>query len=273
MSEGKRQIKVASSNYWCEVTGKGEPVLLLHGFTGSTTTWGSLVSTLKTTFQVITIDLPGHGKTEVSSPKTMRDCCADIKAIIKQLGYEKVHLLGYSMGGRTALSFAMIYPELVQSLVLESASPGLEKEEDRKARIKKDQILTDRIRSDGLASFVNFWESIPLFESQKKLPDSVQRAIREERLSQHEEGLIMSLNHMGNGVQPSWWDELETLTLPVLLVVGVLDAKFVNLNKTMHNRIPQSNLVIVQEAGHAIHVEQSDFFGKIVSGFILNKPN
>ncbi|ASN04911.1 2-succinyl-6-hydroxy-2,4-cyclohexadiene-1-carboxylate synthase [Virgibacillus necropolis] len=270
-SEGKRFINTDSSDYWCEVSGQGDPILLLHGFTGNTATWSKLVSLLERNHQVITIDLPGHGKTRVDSPKTMMDCCQDIKLIIEQLGYEKVNLLGYSMGGRTALSFAVTYPELVRSLVLESASPGLEQEEDRIARIKNDQKLAERIRTGGLESFVDFWGSLPLFESQKKLPDLIQQSIREERLSQHEEGLVMSLTYMGNGVQPSWWDNLNSLTIPVLLLVGEWDLKFINLNEAMQNRLPISNLVIVEKAGHAIHVEQSDFFGKIVSEFILDK--
>lgn len=66
-------ITVNESDYWCEVNGQGDAILLLHGFTGSSATWTKLVSTLETTFQVIAIDLPGHGKTKVSTPKTMLD--------------------------------------------------------------------------------------------------------------------------------------------------------------------------------------------------------
>lgn len=264
-------MTVGESKYWCQVSGQGAPVVLLHGFTGSTATWSTLVPTLVDRFQVITIDLPGHGKTKVDSAKTMLDCCADIKLIIEQLGLGKVHLLGYSMGGRTALSFAMVYFDMVQSLILESASPGLARAADRENRRKNDHQLAERITTDGIDVFVDDWESIPLFQSQKNLPDSTRQNIRVERLSQQEEGLAMSLTSMGSGVQPSWWDKLETLSLPVLLIVGEWDSKFINLNKDMHYLLPRSDLVTAQKSGHAIHVEQSDFFGKIVSEFILHK--
>lgn len=263
-------INIGESNYWCEVRGHGEPVVLLHGFTGSTVTWSMQVSTLADQFEVITFDLPGHGKTKVNTAKTMLDCCADIKSIFEQLGLKKVHLIGYSMGGRTALSFAITYPEMVQTLILESASPGLAVEADRKERIVNDRKLAERITTEGIESFVDFWENIPLFQSQKKLPDSVQQSIRAERLSQQGEGLAMSLTYMGSGAQPSWWDKLDMLTVPVLLVVGEWDSKFIKLNKDMHYLLPQSDLVIVKETGHAIHVEQSDFFGRIVNEFILD---
>lgn len=264
-------ITVGESNYWCEVSGQGKPVVLLHGFTGSTATWSTLVPTLADRFQVITFDLPGHGKTKVDTAKTMLECCSDMKAILEQLGLRKIHLLGYSMGGRTALSFAMTYPDMVESLILESASPGLADEADRKERINSDHKLAGRITRDGVESFVDFWESLPLFESQKNLPDSMQQVIREERLAQREEGLATSLRFMGSGVQPSWWDKLETLAIPVLLVVGEWDLKFIKLNKDMDYLLPQSNLVTVQKTGHAIHVEESNFFGKLVSEFFLDK--
>ncbi|MFZ3576810.1 2-succinyl-6-hydroxy-2,4-cyclohexadiene-1-carboxylate synthase [Virgibacillus sp. DJP39] len=264
-------VTVDESDYWCEVSGHGEPIMLLHGFTGSTSTWMSLASTLEKSFQVIRIDLPGHGRTKVSTPKTMTDCTRDIREILKQLGHEKIHLLGYSMGGRTALSFALSYPDCVQSLILESSSPGLEKAEERKARIKKDQQIADRINSNGIEAFVDFWQNIPLFDSQKQLPQTTQKSIREERLSQTKEGLITSLTYMGNGAQPSWWGKLHLLKLPVLLIVGEWDSKFIKINKSMKNLLPNSKLMIAEKAGHAIHVEQTDFFGKIVNEFILHK--
>ncbi|WP_430784631.1 2-succinyl-6-hydroxy-2,4-cyclohexadiene-1-carboxylate synthase [Virgibacillus flavescens] len=264
-------INVGESKYWCEKSGAGDPIILLHGFTGSTDTWTSFVSQLDTSFQVIAIDLPGHGKTCVSEPKSMEDCCHDLKKIIDQLGYKKIHLLGYSMGGRTALSFAMMYPELINMLVLESASPGLENENDAYERAAKDKRLSERLQNDGLESFVEFWENIPLFDTQKKLPLSTRQKIKQERLSQKAEGLAMSLTSMGTGVQPSWWDRLETFTSPVLLLAGEADHKFININKQMSNRLPNSNLVIVKNAGHAIHVEESEIFGKIVSEFLLDQ--
>lgn len=264
-------MTVGESKYWCQVSGQGAPVVLLHGFTGSTATWTTLVPTLADRFQVITIDLPGHGKTKVDSAKTMLDCCADIKLIIEQLGLGKVHLLGYSMGGRTALSFAMVYFDMVQSLILESASPGLAADTDREERMNLDHKLANQITTGGIDAFVDHWENIPLFQSQKNLSMSIRQNIRVERLSQQEEGLAMSLTSMGSGVQPSWWDKLETLSLPVLLIVGEWDSKFINLNKDMHYLLPRSDLVTAQKSGHAIHVEQSSFFGKIVSEFILHK--
>lgn len=264
---------IRDSNYWYEVYGEGEAVVLLHGFTGSTQTWNQFVQTYQSSFKIIVIDLPGHGKTESPSPVSMKQCCHDIRALLKEIGINSCYLIGYSMGGRTALSFSMSYPDMVKSLVLESASPGLELEEERNSRRKSDEKLAQKLEQEGLESFINFWESIPLFESQRSLPLNSQSKIREERLSQEKEGLAMSLRYMGTGSQPSWWSKLSTLNIPILLIVGELDSKFLSINKRMNEALPHSQLSIVKQAGHAIHVEQPEFFGKIVEMFILPERN
>lgn len=254
--------------YSYEVYGEGPPVVLLHGFTSSSATWSSFVSEYKSAFQLIVIDLPGHGQTKLQAPRTMATCCEDLQQILTHLHVSSFHLVGYSMGGRTALSFALTYPEMVKSLILESSSPGLATEKERQERIMHDERLAQRIEKEGIKSFVNYWENIPLFRTQKKLPKSVQEAIRIERLGQTKTGLANSLRYMGTGKQPSWWEQLSHFKKPVLLIVGEDDAKFINFNQQMKKRFPISSLEIVPRAGHAIHVEQPKIFGKLVSRFI-----
>src|SRR5699024_5645320 len=176
--------------------------------------------------------------------------------------------LGYSLGGRTALSFATYYPARVKALVLESASPGLAKAEERESRVQQDTLLAERIRTEGLRNFVDFWENIPLFASQKNLPVSVQEKIRNERLAQRPEGLAQSLIHMGTGAHRAWWDTLSRLELPVLLMTGQLDHKFVGINEEMEKRLPLASHQIIEAAGHTIHIEKPAEFTKQVINFL-----
>ncbi|WP_077327674.1 2-succinyl-6-hydroxy-2,4-cyclohexadiene-1-carboxylate synthase [Virgibacillus siamensis] len=256
------------TSYWYEIEGEGKPVVLLHGFTGDSGTWSRFVSEWKHEFKLLVIDLPGHGKTVSERSVTMEACCADLAGLFAELGLHQVHILGYSMGGRTALSFAMLHPEKVSSMTLESTSPGLNDEKERTARVNRDEQLAKRLERDGIVAFVDFWENIPLFQTQKKLPEMIRQSIRDERLSQSAAGLAMSLRSMGTGIQPSWWDRLEELKLPVLLIAGAYDNKFVGINKIMVNHMPEADLMVVEKAGHAIHVEQPQFFGKIVIEFL-----
>lgn len=259
------------AKYVYDIHGSGPPLVMLHGFTGSRGTWDPLIEKLSNTFQLIVIDMPGHGGSEMNELLTITHFCEDLNAFLDHLELPTVHLLGYSMGGRAALSFAVTYPEKIRSLILESASPGLKTEEERANRRQADERLAEQIGTEGLESFVNYWQDIPLFDSQKSLPKTVQKMIRKERLSHTKEGLAASLLRMGTGAQPSWWNDLNKLNCPVLLMAGEWDEKFVRINERMHDLFIRSQFEVVPKTGHAIHVEQPGIFGKIVEEFILNQ--
>jgi len=265
-------IALEDGQYWYEVHGQGIPVVLLHGFTGSTQTWNHFLQSVKG-IKVITIDLPGHGKTKLENPRLMEDCCKDLDIIFETLGLDSFHLLGYSMGGRTALSYACLYPWRLQSLILESASPGLLSNEERTDRIEKDGRLAEKLEKAGIESFVDFWENIPLFATQKSLPQSVRKAIRKERLNQDAFGLASSLRYMGTGKQPSWWNHLSSIQLPVFLLTGGKDEKFVRINKKMQKLFFSCKLKVCENVGHAVHVENPQIFDKLVTEFVKEVHN
>jgi 2-succinyl-6-hydroxy-2,4-cyclohexadiene-1-carboxylate synthase len=257
--------------YHVEIAGTGEPLLLLHGFTGNAETWSFLIPLLSVRCKLIMVDIIGHGLTDSPddiSRYTMKEAAFDLKEILDCLDIQKTHVLGYSMGGRLALSFACLFPESVQSLLLESASPGLRSDEERQQRTLNDERLAKNILESGIEAFVERWGNIPLFSSQKRLPEKKQFAIRQQRLTNSEKGLANSLLGMGTGSQPSWWDKLTDLNMPVLLLAGELDEKFCTIAKSMQLLFKNSDLEIISEAGHAIHVEKPLKFGKIVSVFL-----
>ncbi|WP_068672745.1 2-succinyl-6-hydroxy-2,4-cyclohexadiene-1-carboxylate synthase [Oceanobacillus sp. Castelsardo] len=265
-------ISLEDGQYWYETYGEGIPVVLLHGFTGSTETWNDFLRSVEG-IKVITIDLPGHGKTELENPRFMEDCCKDLDMIFETIGLDSFHLLGYSMGGRTALSYACLYPERLQSLILESASPGLLSNVERTNRIENDERLAEKLEKEGIQSFIDFWENIPLFSTQKNLPASVKEAIRKERLNQDAVGLATSLRYMGTGKQPSWWKDLSTIPIPVFLLTGEKDEKFVRINKKMQKLFFSCKLKVCENVGHAIHVENPEIFGKLVTEFVKEVHN
>lgn len=241
-------------------------IVLLHGFTGSTKTWQHIVPQLEN-FHVVTVDLVGHGQTD--APAAVAEYSMDrqialLEGLFEQLGLKRFLLLGYSMGGRVALSYAARYPERIEQLLLESASPGLVEETERAARKAADDALAEKIIANGIESFTNKWENIPLFETQKKLRETVQRDIRLERLSQREIGLANSLRGMGTGVMPSVWQELAKLGFPVTLLTGSLDVKFEKLAQKMLAILPNAQHLSIIGAGHAIHVENPVKFATIV---------
>lgn len=261
--------QIGQIKYKIDIQGDGPPVLLLHGFTGTLHTWDQLVEEYKRDFQFIRIDLPGHGHTEANDEFTMELVCRDLNEILDELSLSAVHLLGYSMGGRTSLSFTMTYPSRVKSLILESSSPGLDSTHEQLARQVKDEGLAKELEEHGLEHFINKWEDLPMFDSQKQLPEQVQQSIRKERMNQTALGLAASLRGMGTGVQPSWWDKLSVFPRQVLLITGEKDDKFYNISREMNKQFRNSTHKHISDCGHAIHVEQPRIFGTIVRDFLL----
>ena len=267
-------MKIVSNGvtYAVETAGKGEPLVLLHGFTGNRDTWKFLTPMLGERYTLIMVDIIGHGETDSpvdSARYSMNLVAEDLRHILDELKIEKAHLLGYSMGGRLALGFSCLYPDSVMTLMLESSSPGLMTEEERRMRRENDRKLANRILSQGIEAFVDQWENIALFESQKKLPAEVRQEIREQRLANLPMGLANSLIGMGTGSQDSYWEELSHLSFSVLLLTGEIDRKFCHIAEIMQKRLKQAEWEIINDVGHAIHVEDGEKFGKIISGFLM----
>lgn len=265
------ELIIDGESYNVFIEGRGNPLVLLHGFTGSVASWDRLLPDLTDGFQVIRIDLLGHGQTgcpDLPERYSMRHQVLDLTGIFDRLRIKQADVLGYSMGGRVALSLACMYPDRVRRLILESGSPGLSNFGERRARQQHDRKLARFICSEGIEAFVDFWENIPLFETQKGLPDVLRDRVRRGRRANHPAGLAGSLLGMGTGSQPSWWNELKRLEIPVLLITGRKDQKFCRIAGKMKQLIRLCDWQIVEECGHNSHLEAPLPFSQILRNFL-----
>jgi 2-succinyl-6-hydroxy-2,4-cyclohexadiene-1-carboxylate synthase len=254
-----------------EEAGDGPPLLLLHGFTGSTRSWGAHVPVFARVRRVIAVDLIGHGRSDAPAAwqrYSMERCVEDVFALLDALSVDRFDLLGYSMGGRVALQLAVAAPDRIGRLIVESGSPGLATAAERAARIAADEELALLIERDGLAAFVDLWERLPLFASQTSLPAEVQERVRAQRLESDPRGLANSLRGMGTGRQSSLWDRLPGLHIPALLLAGALDAKYCDLAQQMVAQLPLARAMVILGAGHTTHLERPDVFQAMVLDFL-----
>lgn len=238
-------------------------VVFLHGFTGSTKTWQHVIERMPENIRIFAIDLIGHGLT--ASPKNVSSYTMEaqvdlLEAFFEQRKLTNFHLVGYSMGGRTALAYAIAHPERIDRLFLESASPGLENELDREKRKASDNYLAERLLNEGIREFIDYWQQIPLFTTQSRLSEQVKAEIRAERLAQNELGLANSLRGMGTGAQRSYWDSLTAFARPVILLTGELDQKFYRKAEQMKEQFQNCSHIVINGCGHAIHVENPEVF-------------
>jgi len=253
-----------------EGSGEGPALLVLHGFTGS---GRSLLSFARAWpgFTTLAVDVIGHGHSESPADParyTMSHCIDDLDALISILGYDRVALLGYSMGGRIALRFALEKPDRLWALVLESASPGITDEAERQARVASDEALAQRLEREGLETFIDYWQSIPLWASQAALPQEKRDALRAQRLQNDVTGLANSLRGMGAGADPAVFDLLPSLNVPALVMAGDLDTRYRDLAGQMTAVMPDAEVCIINDAGHAAHFEKPEAFAQAVARFL-----
>jgi 2-succinyl-6-hydroxy-2,4-cyclohexadiene-1-carboxylate synthase len=233
-------------------------LMLVHGFTQTLRSWDGMTATLAETFQVVRVDLPGHG----GSAGVDLDF-AETAAAIGDAGGTGTYV-GYSMGGRLCLRLALDRPELVNTLVLVGASPGIADTGERAAR----RALAAEIERVGTAAFLEQWLARPMFSTFTPAP-----ADMEARLANTSRGLAAALRRLGTGAQEPLWDRLGELEMPVLVVAGQDDAKFTHIAEEMADAIGvNAQVVALAGAGHAAHLERPASFCRLLAAFLVLHP-
>jgi 2-succinyl-6-hydroxy-2,4-cyclohexadiene-1-carboxylate synthase len=219
-------------------------VLLVHGFTQTATSWTPVTDHLMRPANVPTLPTGN-----------------DFVAVARALDAGPATYVGYSQGGRLCLQLALDRPEVVHRLVLVSASPGIADPDERAARRAADERLAQEIERDGVDAFLERWLAQPLFAS---LPRE-RSGIDERRANNTVGWLTYQLRVLGQGVQPSNWDRLGELRMPVLLIVGELDTKYVDIARRMADRIADVRVEVIPSAGHACHLEQPELVAHLLA--------
>lgn len=246
--------------------GSGERAcVLIHGFTGSSDSWCDVAPAFAEHRRLLAVDLPGHGRSPAPSRGFDQTVCALDEAIAPDA---PVDLVGYSMGARIALAFAIEHPERVRRLVLESGSPGLADRREREQRMGEDEARATRLEREGLNAFVDDWERLPLFEGLRRTPWDVQRLLRDRRCTNTATGLAASLRHNGAGAQPSYWEQLASLGVPTLIVTGAKDLKFTDIGRRMAGALQRASQVILPDVWHVPHLEAPQAYARMVLSFL-----
>ncbi len=255
--------------------GSGDPVLLVHGFTGRGSGWGAHARSFGGRFAVVTVDLPGHGRSGIPADPargSVERIADDLALVLGRLGAAPAHVVGYSFGARVALRLAVAHPETVRRLVLESPSAGIADAAERTARRAADAALADRLERDGIDAFVAEWERLPLFASQAVLPPHRAAAIRAQRLRNRPAGLAASLRGAGQGSMRPLHDRLGDIRAPTLVIAGALDTAGRGRAECVARGIAGARLAVIPDAGHAPHLETPAIFRRLTVDFLQEVP-
>jgi len=235
------------------------PLCFVHGFMGSSADWRPIIGGMDEQAFCLSVDLPGHGNS-LDCPSyvySMEGATQALADVLDAAGIHRCTLVGYSMGGRVALYFALFHPERVRRLVLESASPGLPTEAERAERRVLDDQRAQRIEED-LGAFLDDWYRQPLFASLAR-HDLVEEMVRTRRANDPS-GLAQALRGLSPGAQPSLWNRLPDLTVPTLVLTGAHDDKYRAITERTAESIPEARRAVVPGAGHNVHAERPQAF-------------
>jgi 2-succinyl-6-hydroxy-2,4-cyclohexadiene-1-carboxylate synthase len=244
-------------------------ILFLHGFLGGADDWKAVIADLSKRFFCVCPDLPGHGEStglQRRDAYTIAGACAQIDDLLDALELERCALVGYSMGGRIGLNLCLRHPARFNSLVLESASPGIEDAGERETRRRSDESWAMELERGAYESFLEKWYNQAVFASLAGKPE-IRGDLVLARLRNDPRELARALRGMGVAVQEPMWSRLKTLQVPLLFVAGAEDGRYVEIGRHVSDLAPKSNLAVVPGAGHIVHRENKREFVESVRSF------
>ena len=245
------------------------PVLLLHGFLGSSADWAPLTAFLSKEYYCVAVDLPGHGESVHLAPDdySMESAVRALADVVKSLSEDAWSVVGYSMGGRVGLHLLFQDDVTFRAAVFSSCSPGIESEEDRAARRTRDEQAAARLESEEIEVFLDTWYRQPIFASLQQKP-KILAGLATLRKNNDGRELAKALRGMSVGAHAPLWSRLSQLPCPTLWVAGEEDRAYATMAQRAADLSPRDPVSIVPASGHIVHVEQPERFARDVQSFL-----
>jgi pimeloyl-ACP methyl ester carboxylesterase len=251
-----KNIKISFSD-----SGKGNAVVLLHGYLENKTMWNYFIPKFTQENRVVTIDLLGHGQSVcLGYIHTMEDQAEMIFAVLQHLKIEKVILIGHSMGGYIALAFSEKYPKMMSKLVLLNSTSYEDSDERKTNRDRAIKMVKRDYTSFVRLSISNLFSE----ENRELLTDEIEN-IKLEALKIPLQGIIAALE--GMKIRKNRLEVIQKAKYPILLVLSkkdpVLDYEE-NKKQIENTKISLATI----EAGHMSHIENKNEVEKLLLEFI-----
>lgn len=244
--------------------GNGTPLVFIHAFPLSKTMWQPQVDGLKDNYRVITIDLGGHGDSDIVPWNDSLDGYAkNIIRLLDHLEIAQAVFVGLSMGGYTLFAIYRLYANRVKAMVLADTRAQADSEEGKTGRHSMAEVAF----SNGATAIADIMLPKLLAPSTIEHHPEIVKDVREMILQTSTAGIVVDLVAMAT--RPDSTDLLSTITCPTLVIVGEEDqATPVAESEYMAQRIPGATLITIRQAGHLSNVEQPITFNQAVQSFL-----
>ena len=256
------KLRVNNTAIYYEVTGQGEPLLLIHGLASSSRSWKKQVPFFARHYRVITFDIRGHGRSDrpLREPYSIKLFAADAVELMRALGIDSAHVVGFSMGGMVGFQLAVDVPEMVTSLVAVNCCP------EGSMRTFNDGIECFRhmlfLQFNGMRNKVQNGAKQPEPASDRKGPPQsvIQRMAVNNKLAY--------ANAFGALVKWSVADRLSAINCPTLMIASDADFVPVSIKAGYASKMPDAELVVISNARHATPRDQAEEFNAMLLVFL-----
>ncbi len=265
------KINLDGVNLNYELNGAGPCLVLIHGFTDNLSMWFNQVPQLSKQFQVVTYDLRGHGQTETTGNKFSIDLLTkDLYELLKALNIENACLVGYSLGGRIGLQFALEHPDMTTGLVLANIGligPDYRAGEERLELIAKHrQYMTNLFELSDIETIANVLAEGALTPGLKTRKPSIFEKYRDIKLQNDPQPYLELMQAITQDVESL--PEIGQMDIPTLIVAGKHDAMMTpDVVESMQKALSDSTVKVLP-TGHASAVEAPDDFNQTVIDFM-----
>lgn len=258
------KLKSGDTEIFYTVRGSGAPLILLHPFPTNHRFWDECALSLETRYQLIIPDLRAHGDSPPGDgPATMDKHARDLLLLCNELKISKASFAGVSIGGYVLFEFWRQSRERVSALILSNTRAAADSPEQRANREKTAQDVQQR----GSTPFID--SMLPKLLSETSLrsrPDRVEAA-RALIARMSVKGIVAALQ--GMAARPDSTPTLKTINVPTLIIAGDEDTSTPRAEaEVMHAGIAGSRLEVVPKAGHFAALEQPEYTGRIMRGFL-----
>ena len=263
LSAQTASVNVGDASIHYELSGTGKTVVLIHGWAQDLTIWDDQVMALSPRYRVLRYDRRSYGSsTGHADPTADPD---DLRILLDSLKIPSAIVLGLSAGARTALSFAVAFPERVSGLVLYGSGPPVGFQP--MAAEPRSNPRFDIAKNYGLDSLRKWVEGTGFHWEPPNNPGYRRRVDR--MWSRYDGRDLLDRRPPSGRIQTAGMDDLAKIRVPTLIVVGDHERPLLRLvADTLTRRIPNARQVVIADAGHGIHFAQPDRFNTALLEFL-----
>ncbi|MFX1574349.1 MAG: alpha/beta fold hydrolase [Promethearchaeota archaeon] len=253
--------QIQDINMYYEIIGEGQPLLLIHGLGSSTRDWEEQVPAFSQKYQVITIDLRGHGKTDKpKGPYSIPMFAQDIAELMRSLNINQVNVIGISLGGSIAFQFAIDYPKMVKNLII--VNTGVEfKLDSFKARFN----FFMRKFIVSLVGMKKMGEVLAPRLFIKPEQEDLRRMLIERWAENDKKAYLSALKSFKGWTVK---DRIHTISCPTLVISSDGDYTSVSVKEEYTALIPNGKVKVIDDARHAVTMEKPKEFNEVVMEFL-----